>query len=686
MSEQNPLVIFTPSGKRGHVAPGTPVLQAARQLGVDLDSVCGGRGICSRCQITPMFGEFPKHGITVASAALSPWNTVEERYRSKRGLPDGRRLGCQAKIQADVVIDVPPESQVHKQVVRKRAEVRNIVMNPAVRLYYVEVEPPDMHDPSGDLERLGAALSAQWDLPPLTAGLDVLQSLQAILRKGAWRVTCAIHDAGDDRTPQILALWPGFYDGGIYGLAIDLGSTTIAAHLCDLKSGAVLASGGVMNPQIRFGEDLMSRVSYSMMNPEGAREMTAAVRAGLNDLIADVAREADVAPRLILNAVFVMNPVMHHLLLGIDPYELGQAPFALASSQAMNLDASALELSTLPSAAQVYILPCIAGHVGADAAAVTLSETPHLSDDLVLLVDVGTNAEIQLGNRHRLLACSSPTGPAFEGAQISSGQRAAPGAIERVRIDPKTKEPRFQVVGCPLWSDDPNFNDATQDTGITGICGSGIIEVVAEMRMSGILDQNGLIGSPEQIGSPRTILEGRTYSYLLHDSSAAGGPRITVTNRDIREIQMAKAALYSGARLLMDKLKVDRVDRIVLAGAFGAHISPLHAMVLGMIPDCPLDRVSSAGNAAGTGARIALLNCRSRREIETLVHRIDKIETAIEPRFQEHFVNASAIPNAVEPFPVLNSIVTLPDVNFNSQSGDGAGGPTGGGRRRRRRR
>jgi uncharacterized 2Fe-2S/4Fe-4S cluster protein (DUF4445 family) len=472
-------------------------------------------------------------------------------------------------------------------------------------------------------------------------------------------------------------LWPGLYEGTIYGVAVDLGSTTIAGHLCDLRSGEVLASSGLMNPQIRFGEDLMSRVSYSMMNATGAAEMTAAVRAGMNTLFANISEEAGIDKGLIMDAVFVCNPVMHHLFLGIDPYELGQAPFALATSGSLHLTARDLDLQLHPSA-RVYILPCIAGHVGADAAAVALSEAPEKSKDLVLVVDVGTNAEILLGNEAKVLACSSPTGPAFEGAQISSGQRAAPGAIERVEIDPVTKEPRFKVIGSDLWSDEAGFDAAIATTGITGICGSGIIEMVAEMRMAGLVDGPGLIGSPEQTGTDRIFQDGRTHSYLVWDGTADGGPRITVTNRDIREIQMAKAALYSGARLLMDKFGVDKVDRIVLAGAFGAHISPKHAMVLGMIPDVPLDKVSSAGNAAGTGARIALLNRKARAEVEYTVSQIHKIETAIEPRFQEHFVNASNIPNAVESFPNLFSILTLPDVNFNT--GDGEGG----GRRRRR--
>ncbi len=670
------LVIFTPSGKRGRFEAGTPVLTAARQLGVDLDSVCGGRGICSKCQVTPGYGEFPKHGVTVSEGALSGWNAVEERYKSKRGMIEGRRLGCQATIQGDVVIDVPPESQVHKQVVRKAVDARAIVMDPASRLYYVEVAEPDMHEPSGDFERLKAALRDQWQIEGVEAPLPVLQALQPALRKGEWAVTVAVHKGHHDAHHRVIDIWPGFWEGRLYGLAVDVGSTTIAAHLTDLRNGSVLASSGVMNPQIRFGEDLMSRVSYAMMNPGGAVEMTKAVRAALNDLALGLATEAGIEARQIVETVFVCNPVMHHLLLGIDPVELGQAPFALATSGSLDLGAAELGLTAINPAARTYILPCIAGHVGADAAAVALAEEPDRSEDLVLVVDVGTNAEILLGNTARVLACSSPTGPAFEGAQISSGQRAAPGAIERVEIDAVTKEPRFRVIGTDLWSDDPGFAAATAGSGITGICGSGIIEAVAELRLAGLMDPGGLLGSAEQTGTVRMVPEGRTHSYVLHDGREGGGPLITVTQGDVRAIQLAKSALYAGARLLMDEMGVEKVDRVVLAGAFGAHISPRHAMVLGMIPDAPLDKVSSAGNAAGTGARIALCNLAMRARIEELVGRITKVETAIEPRFQEHFVAANAIPHATDPFPELRKVAALPEVAFNA-GGDG-------GRRRRR--
>ena len=676
MSDQTALIVFTPSGKRGRFPIGTPVLQAAQKLGVDLDSICGGRGLCGRCQVTLGEGEFAKHGITSSANHASARGKVEERFDDRKGLKADRRLGCQAELTGDLVVDVPAESQVHRQLVRKRAEVRDIELDPVVTLYYVEVDQPDMHAQAGDLSRLERALEQQWQLTGLSADLRVIQSLQKTLREADWAVTAAVH--ADER---IIAVWPGLKEHA-YGVAFDVGSTTIAGHLIELRTGAVVASAGLMNPQIRFGEDLMSRVSYVMMNPGGDQEMTLAVREAITAVIGQLAAEALIDPNDILDLTFVGNPVMHHLLLGIDPTELGGAPFALATDEAQFFWASELSIHVVNPTARAYILPCIAGHVGADAAGVILSETPHLNDEMTLIVDVGTNAEIILGNKHRLLAASSPTGPAFEGAQISCGQRAAAGAIERVRIDPETLEPRFKVIGSNAWSDGSeadslDFDEAgvanNASTAATGICGSGIIEVIAEMYLAGIIRQDGMIDGTRAAISPRIQEDGRTFSYLIQ----AGEPEIRITQNDIRAIQLAKAALYAGARLLMDHMDIDQVDRITLAGAFGSHIDVKYAMVLGLIPDCNLDKVASAGNAAGTGARIALLNRKARREIEALVSRIEKIETAVEPKFQEHFVDAMAFPHASAPFPNLSKVVALPaPVELQE----------GGGKRERRRR
>jgi uncharacterized 2Fe-2S/4Fe-4S cluster protein (DUF4445 family) len=649
MSERDPLVVFTPSGKRGHFPVGTPLLQAARSLGVDIDSVCGGRGLCGRCQVLVAEGEFAKHGLSSSNESLTPFSEPEARFSRRNPLAEGRRLSCSAKVLADVVIDVPESSQVHRQVVRKEADVRAIELHPVVRLHYVQVQQPDMHDPSGDLRRLYEALEREWQLTGLACDLSVLQALQPVLRAGNWAVTVAVHAA-----KQIIGVWPGLHER-VFGLAVDIGSTTIAAHLCDLVTGEVAASAGLMNPQIRFGEDLMSRVSYSMMNPGGHAQMTAVVREALSSLAAEVAASAGVTHEDIVEATLVGNPIMHHLVLGIDPVELGGAPFALATDMSMTLRAVAIDLK-LHRNARVYVLPCIAGHVGADAAGMVLSERPDLSEEMTLLVDVGTNAEIVLGNRERMVACSSPTGPAFEGAQISCGQRAAPGAIERVRIDRETLEPRFKVIGCDLWSDDPGFAAATRKTGITGVCGSGIIEVIAEMYLAGVINQDGVVDGRLADRSARVVASGRTFAYVLHQ----GAVELKITQTDVRAIQLAKAALYAGVALLMERLGVAQVDRIRLAGAFGSHIDVKYATILGMIPDCDLAHVRSAGNAAGTGARIALLDSRARGVIEGLVRRIEKVETAIEPRFQHHFVEAMAIPHKVAPYTHLRKVVDLP--------------------------
>jgi uncharacterized 2Fe-2S/4Fe-4S cluster protein (DUF4445 family) len=649
VSEEDALVVFTPSGKRGRFALGTPLLQAARTLGVDIDSVCGGRALCGRCQVLVVEGDFAKHGVSSSAANLSPLSIAEKSYGRRRALPEGHRLSCSARILGDLVVDVPESSQVHRQVVRKAADDRLITLNPVVRLHYVEVRQPDMHDPSGDLQRLLSALETEWQLGPLTAGVQVLQRLQRALRDGHWKVTVAVHAGA-----QIIGIWPGLHERA-FGLAVDVGSTTIAAHLCDLGSGEVVASSGSMNPQIRFGEDLMSRVSYSMMHPGGARQMTDAVHGALNGLAAEVASSVGVSIEEILEVTLVGNPIMHHLLLGIDPVELGGAPFALATDGGLTVRAADIGLVLHPSA-RVYLLPCIAGHVGADAAGMILAERPDLRDEITLLVDVGTNAEIVLGNRTRLLACSSPTGPAFEGAQISSGQRAAPGAIERVRIDPTTLEARFKVIGSDLWSDEPGFDEAVRGSGVTGICGSGIIEVIAEMYLAGIISRDGVVDGALAARSDRIVQTGRTFGYVVH----RGAVPLVVTQNDVRAIQLAKAALYAGVKLLMEHFGTDHVDRIRLAGAFGSHIDVKYAMVLGMIPDCDLAQVGSAGNAAGTGARIALLDIESRRTIEELVRRVEKIETAIEPRFQAHFVEAMGIPHSTARFEQLQKVVSLP--------------------------
>ena len=641
-----PKVVFTPSGIRGEVPAGTDLLAAARLLGVDLASLCGGHGLCTRCKVKIMDGEFAKHQVNSSQGHLTGVNAAERERLSEAARKLGYRLGCQARVEGDLVVDVPPESQTQQQVVRKAATQVAIQAAPSIRLVVTTVAEPVLESPDGDLQRLLDAVEFETDLAGLTVDPMVLRDLQPALRAGRWTVTVAVHEAA-----RVIAIWPGRV-ATVYGIAVDIGSTTIAGHLCALHSGEVLASGGLMNPQIRFGEDLMSRVSYAMMNPGGDLEMTTAVRDGVNGLVDRLLAEAGVGREAVLDSVFVGNPVMHHLFLGLDPVELGGAPFALATQQAFECAARDLGVRLAPGA-RSYLLPCIAGHVGADAAAVTLAQSPYQQDEVTLVIDVGTNAEIVLGNRHALVASSSPTGPAFEGAQIRHGQRAAVGAIERVRIDRQTWRARYKVIGVELWSDEPGFAQQAADIGVTGICGSGIIEAVAEIQLAGVVTADGLIRPPGGAGAAQVEPDGKTFAYRLCDA-------VRITQNDVRAIQLAKATLYASIRLLMEKLGIERVEKIYFAGAFGSHIDPLYAMALGMIPDCDLAQVQSVGNAAGTGARIALSSVAARREIEKEVVRTRKIETATEPNFQAHFVAAMAIPHQTDMFPRLSRVLVLP--------------------------
>ena len=667
-------IVFTPSGLDGTVESGITVLDAARKLGADIDSVCGGRGICGRCQITPSFGSFSKWGIDAVESSLSERSEGEINYKGKRALVEGNRLGCMAKVCGDMVIDVPAMSQVHRQIVRKDLDLGVIVVDPTFSLFYIAVTPSELGDDVTASQVIRDAIAQQHNIARPTISNTALAQVNRAIDKGDGGATIAIKRSEVDGVAgNIVAAWPGFVET-MFGIAVDIGSTTVAGHLIDLTTGEVMSSSGVMNPQIRFGEDLMSRVSYVMMNKGGEKELTTVIRNAINELVHELADKADITPDKILEVVMVGNPIMHHILLGIDPTPLGAAPFVLATSEATFGAAEELDIH-LPNAS-FYVGPCIAGHVGADTAAAILSEGPHRGSSMQLLIDVGTNAEIVLGDTTRQFAASSPTGPAFEGAQLSCGQRATAGAIEKVRIDPVTFEPRFRAIGIDMWSDEPGFSEAVQDTPVTGVCGSGIIEVIAEMYLAGIISQDGVVQGSLVDKSPRVVADDRTFSYLLYEN---GDTKLFITQNDIRAIQLAKAALRAGIDLLVEHAGSPEVHDIRLAGAFGAHIDPTYAMVLGLVPDCPLPGVRSVGNSAGTGAAKALLSRAQRREMEHTVTHVTKIETATEPRFQDLFVAAMAFPHAYAPTPNLSTLVTLPPRIENS--GDGAGG----GQRRRRR-
>jgi uncharacterized 2Fe-2S/4Fe-4S cluster protein (DUF4445 family) len=651
-------LILMPSGRRGQIEDGTLVLDAARQLGVEIESICGGRQTCEKCRVIVEEGHFDKHGIRSSEEHLSPRTEAEIELLKKLGTPE-QRLSCNARIHGDLLITVPEGSRAKKQIIRKSASERVIEVAPAIRQVYVEVDQAQLGMHRGDWGRLQDALAEQWNLTGLSIELQTLQHLQSTLRKGDWKVTATIWEER-----QVIDVQPGYQEGA-YGLAVDVGSTTVASYLCDLRTGELLATESTMNPQVSYGEDLMSRISYTMSNPDGLQKMNAAIIEAINKLAAQAARTANISKGHIYEIALVGNTTMIHILLGIDPIELGGAPFALANRDAMDVKARELGLRLHPNA-NAHILPSQAGHVGADNVGVLIAEEPYLKKGITLTVDVGTNAEIVLSNPDWMYSASSPTGPAFEGGQISSGMRAAPGAIERVRIDPQTKLPRFKVIGDERWSDawrigaSAPLDDQPKHLA-AGICGSGIIEVVAELYLAGVLTPDGRFNPG--LDCERLVWDEnkRKGAYILAttDQSSSGQP-VLITQDDVRNIQLAKAALYAGAKLLMMRANVQKVDEIIMAGAFGSYIDPKHAMVLGLIPDCKLENVHAVGNAAGDGARIALLNRFKRSQAGEIAYRVKYIETAVDPDFQNEFIKAIHLPHKVDSFPHLEGI--LPEI------------------------
>ncbi len=663
MNESRHRVVFAPSGLSVTVDDGTTVLDAARAAGADIDSTCGSRGLCGRCQIVPSNGSFPKWQIESTAEAITGWTSTEAEYTGRRPIIGDQRLGCAAQVCGDVVVEVPAASQVHKQVVRKSVDVGDIEIDPLVRLHYIELEKAELSSELRGLsEQISERLAADYGVTMSSLDAGVLPLISTAAKRGDNTITVAVRHGH-----RVCAVYPGYVDQAL-GVAVDVGSTTVAGHLVDLATGEVLATNGVMNPQIRFGDDLMSRVSYVMMNPGGDVELTRSIRSALDEMIEalvadanDAADEQSFTRDSVLDMTIVGNPIMHHVILGIDPTPLGQAPFLLATDSAVTVSAGQLELDA--RFAEVYLLPCIAGHVGADTAGAILAEGPHRDTDLQLLVDVGTNAEIVFGNADHVLAASSPTGPAFEGAQISAGMRATAGAIERVRIDRETFEPRIKVIGADVWSDDALFDMQTNTLDISGICGSGIIEVMGELFLAGLIDIDGTIRSDGPAKTDRVFADGRTFSYRLFGDSDNPAENINVTQDDVRAIQLAKAALRAGIDLLCEHARRSdptEIGSVRLAGAFGAHIDPLYAKVLGLVPDVPVSQVRAVGNAAGAGAVRALVSAAQRAEIESAARDVEKIETATEPRFQELFVAAMGFPHTTDQTPNLSGEIDLP--------------------------
>jgi len=644
LSKKKISILFQPSGRRGEIESGKTVLAAAQELGVPIESLCGGKTTCGKCKVRLDRNPLEKDGSGVLR--LSPLSDEEERFIKEEERKAGFRLACAVQLYSNVLVFVPEESRGVQQVIRKEARDIAVNLNPAIRACYAEVPPPTLNEPTADFERLLRVLDQSFDLKNLSIDFQALRFLPQQLREADWKVTAMVWM---DR--EILDLQPGKAED-YFGAALDIGTTTVAVYLCNLRTGRVVSTGAMMNPQMAYGEDVMSRITYAMMNPEeGLKRLQEAIINGLNGLIQSTAQAAQISSRAILEMTVVGNTAMHHIFLGIDPHSLGVSPFPPAVHHSQNIKARDLGLKTHP-AAYVHVLPIEAGFVGADNVGVLISGTPYQKDEMALTIDIGTNGELVLGNRKKLLSSSCATGPALEGAHLRFGMRAATGAIERVRINPGTLEVRYRVIGQEKWSDECN----PEEVQARGICGSGIIEVVAEMFRRGVVEKSGRING--NLSTPRLRKIEKGYEFVIAWArETAIGQDITVSTSDVRAVQLAKGALYSGAKIMMKRLGVNRLEKVVLAGGFGSYVDPERAMILGMFPDCDLKEVISVGNAAGDGARIALLNRDKREEADRVAREVEYIELTVYPEFAMEFAEAMAFPHMKDPFPHLEEIL-----------------------------
>jgi len=650
-------VILQPSGRRGQVDEGTSVRAAARELGVEIESICAENATCGKCMVLVEEGRFEKYNIDSKREHLSPVGVEERAYLTRRpkllkdkGWEIGQvRLSCQCKVLGDVLINVPEESRGNKQIVRKSARERAIEIKPSVRKYYVSMTPPNLERPIADWERLAKGLETSMglvrrgeeNLPrwfDLNIDYQCLRTLSSTLREAKWNVTVSVW-----QDKEVIEVQAGYVEDS-YGAAVDIGSTTVALYLCNLRTGELLAAESEMNPQIVYGEDVMSRIQYAIENKDGLEKLHKAVIATLNKLLKQAAKTAQIKTEEILEMVLVGNSTMHHLLLNLHPKDLGLAPFVPAIHKSVDVKARELGLQ-INSSGNVHVLPTIASFVGADTSAVILAEEPHKQDENWLLIDVGTNAELVLGNRTRLVCTSTPTGPALEGAHVEYGMRAAPGAMERVHIDETTLEPKYKVIGVEGW----NTDHAEFKGHVKGICGSAIIDSVAELFRAGIVDSRGRFKKGLNSNRVREGENGWEYVIAWTEETSIGRD-IPITQQDVRQIQLAKAALFTAARTLLKRTGLQSPDKIILAGGFGSFIDKEKAMLIGLIPDCALENVYAVGNAAGDGARIALLNVEKRNEIESVTRKVERFELPTDPEFQNQFMLATSFPHMSEPF------------------------------------
>ena len=679
MSDDKAMVIFQPSGRRGEVPKGTTIIEASRLLGVDIEALCGEKKVCGKCVVRIEDGHFEKYGIQSSMSHVSPWQEEEEKYVNAERREKGFRLGCVTKVEDDILVFVPEESRAGKQVVSKAARDIFIEHNPAIKLYYVQVDPPSFEEPTGDFERICRGIERDYGLNNLTIDLFALRQLPDALRNGKWEVTVSVWN-----DKEVIRVRPGKHEHA-YGLAIDVGTTTVAAYFCDLSNMDVVDTVSMMNPQCKYGEDVMARITYHMTTPDGLQRMSDDIIEGTNELIdkaiantfppkkkvkkkkgeegpdeyVEVPEEGKTYLRLtrddIEDITIGFNTAMHHIFLSLNPEYVGMAPFPPVIHHSLDLRARDLGIKINPSS-YMFVLPIEAGFVGADNVGVLIAEEPYKHEENQLIIDIGTNGELVLGNRHKLISSSCATGPALEGAQLAFGMRAAPGAMERIEIDPETREVDYKVIGRDAWR---KFSEP-KEMKAKGICGSGILDLLAELYCAGIVAKSGVFNKKALEGHARFRInpDNKQPEFVLAWAEESSIDKdIVVTQKDIRQIQLAKGALYAGCKLMVKRMGLEKVDKVKIAGAFGTHVDRTKALVMGLFPDCEIEMIEGIGNAAGDGCRAALLNVKKRVEANWCSRNVEYIELTVEGSFQQEFMEAMQLPHMSDEFPHLKGIV-----------------------------
>ena len=607
-------ITFLPEGKHLDIKSGSTVLDATRKMGIDIQAPCGDLGLCGRCKIVLGKGK---------NLAELPTET-EKKILSTKELDDGYRLACQCKVSEKGLLSVivPPESKISQQRIVIQGIMPQFQMSPIVKDTIIELKKKQ--ESKSDSETLLEALSENG-FTDVSIDIDAIRRLPDVIREGNWNINATLWN-----NKEVLSLQPKDKAGQTLGFAVDVGTTKVAGYLVDLKNGELLATVSLPNPQISFGEDLISRITYWTESEEKGISLQKIVIGCVNKLIEDSCKKFDVTKNEIYDITVVGNTAMHHIFFGISPKYVGQSPFPVAVKNSFDVKAKDIGMIA-NSAAYVHALPPIAGFVGADTVAGILATEIYNKEETCMLIDVGTNAEIVVGNKDKLTCCSAPAGPAFEGAKIKHGMRASSGAIETVWIDPKTLETGYKTI---------------DETKPRGICGSGIIDTVAQLLKTNVIDDIGRFN--KKLNNPRLRILGENTEFVLAwQKDTSINKDITITRHDIQEILLAKAAVYTGTHILLERLnlKPNDVEKLYIAGAFGTYIDLTNTLTIGMFPEIPTNKIQFVGNTAGSGGRLVLLSEKLRSKAEEIAINTGYIELASDPSFETEFTNALWLPH-----------------------------------------